>query len=598
MSATRSGQRPGIPDPPQAAGGAAPGSGDRLPGYQDPGGQDASRREPAHQAGDSTWATRRGGLRGRWSLLLALIAGLTLTGAFPPFGFWPLAMVGPALFALAIWRKGIWSTAGLALLTGLAFYVPLLSWLLNVAWYAWAALAVVEALIFAALALALPALLRLRLWPITLAGWWVAQEGLHSRAPFGGFPWGRLVMSQAGAPTAGWAAIGGLPWLTFMLALAGGCVAWLVIVTASTRPATAAPRAHTIRAVRAFAPIPAIPVAVAITFIGLTLAGDLVWHVPAPASAAPARGTGSGTGSGTALVAAIQGDVPHARNLPGLLRATTVTANHAAATRWLAAQVKAGRVPAPQLVIWPENSTDIDPAYYPPTYQLIANAVAAIDRPVLVGAVLDYPRRNAGQLWLPGVGPVQVYLKRQLVPFGEVIPFRSFLLHFTSLPNLQPVNFTPGHKAVVFHVGQIRLGDVICYEIGFDNLVRSEVLAGANLLAVQTNDATFEVDGQLGESLQQLAMTRMQAVATGRAIVVASTTGVSSFVEPDGSVLIHSGTWQRAVLEARVPLVTTLTPADRLGQWPELALITGTVLALAWSLLRPMTRRRSIRSAP
>jgi apolipoprotein N-acyltransferase len=328
------------------------------------------------------------------------------------------------------------------------------------------------------------------------------------------------------------------------------------------------------------------------------MAGDLAWNAPAPPPAtatSPAR-PAAGT-SGTALVAAIQGNVPHARNLPNLLRATTVTANHAAATQWLASQVRAGREPAPQLVIWPENSTDIDPTYSPPTYSLIAGAVTAINRPVLVGAVLDYPRRNAGQLWLPGRGPVQVYLKRQLVPFGEVIPFRSFLLHFTSLPNLQPINFTPGHKAVVFHVGQIRLGDVICYEIGFDNLVRSEVLAGANLLAVQTNDATFEVNGQLGESLQQLAMTRMQAITTGRAIVVASTTGVSSFVEPDGSVALHSGTWQRAVLEARVPLETALTPADRLGQWPELALIAGTLLAFAWSLLRSLTRYRSTRPA-
>ena len=60
---------------------------------------------------------------------------------------------------------------------------------------------------------------------------------------------------------------------------------------------------------------------------------------------------------------------------------------------------------------------------------------------------------------------------------------------------LQPQNFTAGRRPVVFHIGRIRLGDVICYEVGFDPLVSSEVRAGANLLTVQTNDATFEVDG-------------------------------------------------------------------------------------------------------
>ncbi len=170
--------------------------------------------------------------------------------------------------------------------------------------------------------------------------------------------------------------------------------------------------------------------------------------------------------------------------------------------------------------------------------------------------MLNHPLRNAGQLWLPGRGPTQEYIKRQLVPFGEVIPLRGLLSMVTSLPALQPRNFTPGHRAVVFRVGQIRLGDVICYEVGFDNLVRSEVLAGANLLTVQTNDADFELDGQLGESLQQLAMARIDAITTGRAVAVASTTGLSAIIAPDGSILTRSKTWQRAILEARVPLRT------------------------------------------
>ncbi len=276
-----------------------------------------------------------------------------------------------------------------------------------------------------------------------------------------------------------------------------------------------------------------------------------------------------GPGSGSAEVAAIQGDVPHARNLPDLLRASTVTQNHAAATRALAAQVASGARPAPDLVIWPENSTDLDPSLYPPIYQTIASAVAAVHRPVLVGALLQNPLRNTGQLWLPGRGPVAIYVKRQLVPFGEYIPFRGLLSHITPLVNLQPVNFTPGHRAVVFHIGRIRLGDVICYEIGFDGLVRSEVAAGANLLALQSNDATFEVDGQPGESMQQVAMARIQAITSDRAVVYASTTGESAIISPSGAVLTHSGLWQRAELEARVPLRTGLTLAGRLGGWPE-----------------------------
>ena len=152
------------------------------------------------------------------------------------------------------------------------------------------------------------------------------------------------------------------------------------------------------------------------------------------------------------------------------------------------------------------------------------------------------------------------------MPFGEYIPFRSLIASFSSLPSLQPVNFTPGHRAVVFRIGKVRLGDVICYEVGFDNLVSSEVSAGANLLTEQTNDADFELDGQLGETLQQLAMARIRAVEFDRAMVVAGTTGVSAIIAPDGTLIASSRTWQRAVLEARVPLLSNATLAQTSGR--------------------------------
>jgi len=157
------------------------------------------------------------------------------------------------------------------------------------------------------------------------------------------------------------------------------------------------------------------------------------------------------------------------------------------------------------------------------------------------------------------------------------------LSHINSLVALQPENFTAGQRAVVFHVGPIRLCDVICYEVSFDDLVQPEVSAGANLLAVQTNDATFEVDGQLGESLQQLAMARIRAVESDRAVVVASTTGVSAVIAPDGTLVAHTGTWRQAILESRVPLLHTITLADRVGARPEYLITALTVGAFGWA---------------
>ena len=503
-----------------------------------------------------------------WALLAAVAGGLILTAAFPPIGAWPLAPLGPALLVVALQGRSLRASFAVGLLFGLALFVPLLSWLINLAWYAWAALAIAEAVIFALLAMGQRVLLSLRAWPVAVAGWWVAAEALRDRWPYA-FPWGRLAMSQAGTPTAPWTAIGGAPLLSFLLALTGSTLAWLLLA-----PGTASGLRRRL--------LPALVLAGA---VGLALAGGLLPVDPVPA------------GTPFATVAAVQGSVPHARTLPDLLRATTVTANHAAVTEKLAEQVRAGRRPAPDLVIWPENSTDLDPRQYPSVFGTITAAVQAIDRPVLVGEVLRNPLRNVGQLWTPGRGPGPLYVKRQLVPFGEYIPFRGLLSHITSLVALQPENFTAGRRAVVFHAGPIRLGDVICYEVGFDGLVSSEVRAGANLLAVQTNDATFEVDGQLGESLQQLAMARIRAVESDRAVVVASTTGVSAIIAPDGTLVARTGTWRQAVLESRVPLLHKITLADRVGAGPEY-LITGlTVAAFGWAAYGwAMARRRRARA--
>jgi apolipoprotein N-acyltransferase len=502
--------------------------------------------------------------------LTALGGGLTLAAAFPPAGIWPLAAVGPALLVIALWQQRARTALAAGAVYGLAFFFPLLSWLVNVAWYVWAALAIAETLIFAALTVGQWLMLRLRAWPLAVAGWWVAAEALRDRWPWEGFPWGRLAMSQATAPSARWVAIGGPPFLTFLVALTGACLAWLVLGLAQGRG----------RAGRRARIWPAVAL---VAMAALAACGALL----------PA---GSAAGQRTAVVAAIQGDVPHAGTLPNLLRATTVTQNHATATRRLAALVASGRAPAPDLVLWPENSTDQDPNYNRYIFDLISSTVATIDRPVLVGAILQDPVRNAGQLWLPGKGPVTTYVKRRLVPFGEVIPFRGLLDTFTSLPLLQPVDFTPGHRAVVFRIGKIRLGDVICYEVGFDGLVSSEVAAGANLLAVQTNDADFELDGQTGETLQQLDMARIRAIEHDRTVVVASTTGISAIIAPDGALLATSKTWQQAEIEARVPLRSTRTLADEIGGWPEGLITFATLAALALVLARVILERR--RRAP
>jgi apolipoprotein N-acyltransferase len=61
-------------------------------------------------------------------------------------------------------------------------------------------------------------------------------------------------------------------------------------------------------------------------------------------------------------------------------------------------------------------------------------------------------------------------------------------------------------------------------------------------------------------------------------------------------VLARTGLWQRAVLDARVPLRSGLTLADRLAGWPEAVLTGLTIVALGWAIARVVAGARRRRT--
>jgi apolipoprotein N-acyltransferase len=198
----------------------------------------------------------------------------------------------------------------------------------------------------------------------------------------------------------------------------------------------------------------------------------------------------------------------------------------------------------------------------------------------------------------PGTGLDSTYAKRHPAPFAEYIPFRSFFRNFSDKVDLVQKDFISGDRlranpVGVLQMGKVRVGDVICFEVAYDGLVRDPVRQGATLLAVQTNNATF---GESAESVQQLAMSQIRAIETGRTVVHISTVGVSAIILPDGTVQRRSGHFRQEVLESDVPLRTSLTLATRVGAWPEAILAAlGVALLLGGAL---GGRRRAAASAP
>lgn len=508
-------------------------------------------------------------VRSIWlAVLLAAASGLLGVTAFPRFGWWPMAIVSIVGITVAVHGRGVRAGLGLGYLYGWAFFGPLLAWTGTYVGPVWLLLPLAEAAFCAALGVVLARLMRLPGAPLWLACAWVAEEAVRDRAPFGGFPWGRWAFSQAASPLRWFAALGGAPLVTFAVALIGSGVATALI-------AVTARDAELNRAAERRAAIGALAVAVAVPLL-------------AAAVSVPLR---HGRSRHVTTIALIQGDVPD-RGLEFNARRRQVLDNHVRQTLLLAAGVKAGTVAAPDLVVWPENASDIDPFDNPDAYAQIERAVHAIDRPILVGIIRDGPGpdqdRNIGVLWSPSTGPGAQYVKRHPVPFGEYMPLRALATALTSKANLVQ-DMVAGKGNGLVTGGPYPIGDVICFEVAYDALVRSSVRAGAQLLVVQTNNATF---GHSAETYQQLAMAQLRAVEFGRTVVQVSTSGLSAVIDPNGRIVARSGalfTPDRIV--AQVELETSDTLATRLGVWPELVLSDLAVIAFAGTFLARRPRR-------
>ncbi len=488
----------------------------------------------------------------------ALLAGVVLALAFEPVGLSYLVPLAVAAFVLC--TRGL--PARRAWLPGLAFGVGfcyvLMFWMRVVGVDAWLALSGLEAAFYGVLGAAAGALARRRLWPLWIACAWVGTEAVRSTWPFSGMPWGRISYASADTPWERALPYVGQSGLGLLLALLGTCLAW-VIVTPGVRERV-------------------VPGAVT---AGVLLAGLLPALVPYDVATAGSR-----------TVAVVQGDVPGSGDNV-LLDHRQVTRNHVDATAELGRDVDEGRVPAPDFVVWPENSTAVDPFADAGINAGIVEASAAVDVPIMVGAMVDAgPEHvlNQGIVWDPETGAGDRYTKRHPVPFGEYIPWRSvFRSNFGRLA-LIPRDMRSGTREEPLRVADTAVADAICFDVAYDDGIHAQLHEGAELLTVQTSNAMFIHTGQIE---QQFEITRLRALETGRYVVVAAINGVSGVVAPDGTLVARAEPRTQAVLVEQVGLSQQLTPAVRIGPWLGRACAVAALLAL---VLGRLTYRRADRT--
>jgi apolipoprotein N-acyltransferase len=497
----------------------------------------------------------------------AIVGGLLLCLSFPPFGWWYTALGAFALLAWVLTRPSTKLVGGFGygFLFGLAFYVPLLPWISGlVGAFPWLVLATVEAIFPGLFGLVAVAIRKLPGWPLWFAALWVAQEWLKSTVPFGGFPWGVVGFSQTNSPLLPIAMLGGAPLLSFAVALTAFSLTAITFEIANWWRSNASPRKP---------PAVVLP-GLCVCFVLFAIA----------AIAPPVRHAGAGAGNEQSItVAAVQGNVPRL-GLEFNAQRRAVLDNHVRETIRLADDVRAGKATRPMFVIWPENSSDIDPLANPDATEQISLAADSIGAPILVGGVLRTPgfsrdnpvSTNSMIVWNPVTGPGDRHDKQIVQPFGEYLPWRGFFSHLSPYAD-RAGYFVPGDGTGVVQAAGVPVGVTTCWEVIFDRAARESILSGAQLLAVPTNNATFNE----AMSEQQLAFGKLRAVEHDRYVVVAGTTGISAVIAPDGRELARTAFFEPAYLDTLIRLKTELTPATRWGpiiQWVLISVGVGAVI--------------------
>lgn len=487
---------------------------------------------------------------------------------------WPLVFVVPIAWLTALLTAAGQRPFWLGVVLGVAGYGPMLLWIAEPAGaLAWVLLVGIQAAFVGLASVLVWPWLRHGAMPLIAAVAWTGVDLLRSWVPLNGFEWGAL---QYGHVEGSWmlplARIGGGRAITLLTVFLAAALVHVVVEAAGGADGTSPRPAVRPRLRQHRTPV-------------LLLVGGLLFTAIVRIGPPPATGQ-------TLDVLIAQGNDIEERTGTAREEDFQIASNLLEVTR-LALEGQ----PIPDLVVWPENALDRDP-WAPEGEDLlpiVEEAAAMTNGRLLAGVNRVGPREDSFQNSQVLVGidglPIDLYVKRHYVPFGEYVPWRSVLGGFPPLRKV-PRDGIPEPVTDTIHVDEARIAVAICFESLFGRLIRENVRAGerdANLIVISTSDSTF---GRSGEAEQHLSQSRLRAVESGRWIVHAASSGITTLIAPDGSVGERTELFTQAIQRHDVPLIDASTPWLRWGDLLDLVLGPGTLLLAATAI-----RRRRPRSA-
>jgi apolipoprotein N-acyltransferase len=488
-----------------------------------------------------------------YQIILAGLGGVFAVGGFAPWYLFPMPILSLALL-FWLWQQSDSPRFSIALgfCFGLGLFSAGVGWL-YVALHEFGSMPVILALLatflFVAFISLLPALAGYLIGKLTVPQWvklcltfpllWVAVELLRGYL-FTGFPWLTMGYSQVpNSPLAGYAPILGVYGVSLVMAVSAG----LLVLCAQQRWSKQG------------------KVAAAIFFV-IWLSGAVLhkvaWTVP--------------EGS-TVKISLLQGNISEDEKFQESKLVDTLETY-----RRLVLGSDA------RLIVLPETALPILSSQVPEIYSvMLRDHVRPLGGDVLIGAFEREQGLYYNSMYSLGVSPSQSYRKNHLVPFGEFIPLRWMLGWFINdVLNIPMSDLSRGgeHQPLLNLAGQ-KIAMNICYEDVFgEEIIRA--LPQATLLLNTSNDAWY---GDTAAAIQHNQIAQMRALETGRMVLRATNTGVTSVIGIDGVILKMLPQHEEGVLTAEVQGYTGATPYVRWGNAAVFGLLL-VMMAFAWYLHR------------
>ena len=463
-------------------------------------------------------------------ILLSAISGLLLAASFPTIDLWFLAPVSIALFYNQLVGSNFVKRTLFSFIYGIFFFAPLLHWSsIFVGALPWLILAIGEALF-----LLLIATMRWEhssLHYLRFAAFWVVIEFAREKLPFGGFGWGRIGFSQISSPLSFYLPLFGVTGLSFMTVL------FALALSKKGKRKTV------------------FIMIVIVVLLGFGIEKNMDQRINSRQSNKPIQ------------IALIQGGVPKADlNFNAIPMA--VFNNHYETTIRYFASADYFAKPA-NLIIWPENASDLDPFLNKSISEKISNLQSKSNANFLIGAVTDTKDgpENVAISYLKN-GEIVKYVKRDLAPFGEYIPIRNIAEAIT--PLAKNVNdFHSGAEITIIKTAGAKFTPLICFEL-LDDQTTTQNLRDSNLLISMTNNATF---GRSSEAAQQFLIARVRAYEMRKVAAVVSTTGFTGFISNKGGVMVKAKQFSSTSLSRTIRMNDFQTPIAKHRNYPDYAII-------------------------